>query len=72
MKKQEQTFEFAKGVNVKVQETKYGDIIKLGIKVEQFLENEPNEADFVNIEIRKSKAGKMYAVLSKPIENDPT
>lgn len=68
MKKQEQTSEFTKGVSVKVQETKFGDIIKLGVNVEQFLENEPNEAGFINIEIKKSKAGKMYAVLSKPIE----
>lgn len=60
--------EFAKGVSVKVQETKFGDIIKLGVNVEQFLENEPNEAGFINIEIRKSKAGKMYAVLSKPLD----
>lgn len=64
MKKQEQTSEFAKGVSAKVQETKFGDIIKLGVNVEQFLENEPNEAGFINIEIKKSKAGKMYAVLA--------
>lgn len=65
MKKQTQhnEAEFAKGVSVKVQETKFGDIIKLGVNVEQFLENEPNEAGFINIEIKKSKAGKMYAVL---------
>lgn len=68
MKKQQNDAEFAKGVSVKVQETKFGDIIKLGVNVEQFLENEPNEAGFINIEIKKSKAGKMYAVLSKPIE----
>lgn len=60
--------DFAKGVSVKVQETKFGDIIKLGVNVEQFLENEPNEAGFINIEIKKSKAGKMYAVLSKPLD----
>nr|DAP90286.1 MAG TPA: hypothetical protein [Herelleviridae sp.] len=64
MKKQEQPSEFAKGVSVKAQETKFGDIIKLGVNVEQFLENEPNEAGFINIEIKKSKAGKMYAVLA--------
>ena len=68
MEKQEQTSEFAKGVSVKVQETKFSDIIKLGVNVEQFLENEPNEAGFINIEIKKSKAGKMYAVLSKPLD----
>lgn len=60
--------EFAKGISVKVQETKFGDIIKLGVNVEQFLENEPNEAGFINIELKKSKAGKMYATISKPIE----
>jgi hypothetical protein len=68
MEKKQQEIDFAKGVRVKVQETKFGDIIKLGVNVEQFLENEPNEAGFINIEIKKSKAGKMYAVLSKPIE----
>lgn len=68
MKKQQNDIDFAKGVSVKVQETKFGDIIKLGVNVEQFLENEPNEAGFINIEIKKSKAGKMYAVLNKPIE----
>ena len=68
MKKQQNDIDFAKGVSVRVQRTKFGDIIKLGVYVEQFLENEPNEAGFINIEIKKSKAGNMYAVLSKPIE----
>lgn len=71
MKKQTQQYnetEFAKGVSVKVQETKFGDIIKLGVNVEQFLENEPNEAGFINIEIKKSKAGKMYAVLAPDLK----
>ena len=63
-KQQQNEAEFAKGISVKVQETKFGDIIKLGVNVEQFLENEPNEAGFINIEIKKSKAGKMYAVLA--------
>ena len=69
-KKQQQQndMEFAKGVSVKVQETKFGDIIKLGVNVEQFLENEPNEAGFINIEIKKSKAGKMYAVLTPDLK----
>lgn len=60
--------EFAKGVNVKVQETKFGDIIKLGINVEQFLENEPNERGYINIEIKKSKAGNMFAVLAPQLD----
>ena len=68
MDKKQQTPDFAKGINVKVQETKFGDIIKLGVNVEQFLENEPNEAGFINIEIKKSKAGKMYAVLAPDLK----
>ena len=68
MKKQQQEIIFAKGVSVKVQETKFGDIIKLGINVEQFLENEPNETGFINIEIKKSKAGKMYAVIASDLK----
>lgn len=60
--------EFAKGISVKVQKTMFEDIIKLGINVEQFLENEPNEAGFINIELKKSKAGKMYATISKPFK----
>ena len=67
MNKKQNDVDFAKGVSVKVQETKFGDIIKLGVNVEQFLENEPNEAGFINIEIKKSKGGKMYAVLVKPL-----
>ena len=65
---QQNEAEFAKGISVKVQETKFGDIIKLGVNVEQFLENEPNEAGFINIEIKKSKAGKMYAVLAPDLK----
>lgn len=67
MKKQ-QEIDFAKGVSVKVQETKFGDIIKLGVNVERFLENEPNEAGFINVEIKKSKAGKTYAVLAQDLK----
>lgn len=68
MNKKQNDVQFAKGVSVKVQETKFGDIIKLGVNVEQFLENEPNEAGFINIEIKKSKSGNMYATLSKPLD----
>lgn len=60
--------EFAKGINVKVQETKFGDIIKLGINVEQIMENPINEAGFINIELKKSKAGNLYAAIARPLE----
>lgn len=68
MNKKQQTSEFAKGVSVKVQETKFGDIIKLGINVEQIMENPINESGFINIELKKSKAGKLYATIAEPLE----
>lgn len=64
MADKKQQAEFAKGVSVKVVETKYGDIIKLGINVEEFCNNEINESGYVNIELKKSKKGELYAVLS--------
>ena len=68
MDKKKPVSEFAKGVNVKVQETKFGDIIKVGINVEQIMENPINEAGFINIEIKKAKSGAMYAVIAKPLD----
>ena len=63
-KQQEKQHEqdFAKGLTVKVQETKFGDIIKLGINVEAVMENPINEQGFINVEIKKAKSGKLYAV----------
>lgn len=56
--------EFAKGINVKTIKTKFGEIIKLGINAEQFVEgNEINESGFINIELKKSKSGEFYAVI---------
>ena len=60
--------EFAKGVSVKVQKTKFGDIIKVGLNVEEIMENPINDEGFINIEIKKSKAGKMYAVLAPDLK----
>ena len=59
--------EFAKGVSVKVQETKFGDIIKVGLNVEEIMENPIIDEGFINIEIKKSKAGKMFATVQKPL-----
>ena len=70
-KKQEQKNEqqdFAKGLTVKVQETKFGDIIKVGINVEAIMENPINEQGFINVEIKKAKSGKLYAVLARQLE----
>lgn len=56
--------EFAKGVKVSVQETKYGEIIKLGVKMEEFQQNPVNERGYVNIDILTSKEGKKYAKIN--------
>lgn len=70
-KQEEQKHEqqdFAKGLTVKVQETKFGDIIKVGINVEAVMENPINEQGFINVEIKKAKSGKLYAVLTRQLE----
>ena len=69
-KQQEKQHEqdFAKGLTVKVQETKFGDIIKVGINVEAVMENPINEQGFINVEIKKAKSGKLYAVLARQLE----
>lgn len=52
---------FAKGVNVRVQETQFGEIIKVGIKKDDFLTNPFKDTGWINIDIKKGKSGKMYA-----------
>lgn len=56
--------EFAKGMKVKTQETKYGEIIKLGVNLEEFKQNPVNERGFINIDILTSKEGKKYAKIN--------
>lgn len=56
--------EFVKGMSVKVQETKYGEIIKLGVNKDDFLQNPFNERGWVNIDILTSKEGKKYAKIN--------
>lgn len=61
--------EFAKGVNCKTIKTKFGEIIKLGINVEQFCEgNEVNDSGFINVEVKKSKSGEYYVVLAEKVD----
>jgi hypothetical protein len=54
---------FAKGVNVKVVKTQYGEIIKLGINYEMVGENPINDDGWINLDILTSKNGKKYAVV---------
>ena len=68
MTDKQQQQEFAKGVKATKVETKYGDIIKLGINLEQFCENEVNDRGYINIEIKTSKQGQPYVVIQKQQE----
>lgn len=55
--------EFAKGVNIKTVKTQYGEIIKVGINLEEFSNNPINERGYINFDILTSKDGKKYAAL---------
>lgn len=55
---------FAKGVNVKSVKTKYGEILKVGIKLEEFANNPINERGYINFDILRAKeTNKPYAAL---------
>lgn len=60
--------QFPRGVNVKTVKTKYDDIIKIGINVETFKENLPNENGWVNFDIKKGKSGNWYAEMPQKQE----
>lgn len=64
--------EFVKGVKVSVQETKYGEIIKLGVNLEEFKLNPVNERGYINIDILTSKEGKKYAKINDYKKSDDT
>ena len=53
--------DFVKGMKVKVQPTQYGEIIKLGIKKDEFDTNPFDDRGWLNIDILTSKDGKKYA-----------
>lgn len=60
--------EFAKGINVKVVNTKYGEIIKLGVDLEKFGENPINERGYINVELKKAKSGEYYVSLQEEVQ----
>lgn len=64
--KKQQDKKFPLGVLVKTIKTKFGDIIKIGINVESFCENEINESGFINFDLKMSKNGNYYAELQEP------
>ena len=60
---------FANGLYFKTIKTKYGEMIKLSIKVDEITKQQ-NDGGYVNTVIKKSKAGTYYAELDlwKPKE----
>lgn len=63
-----QDVEFVKGLFIKTVETKFGEILKLGFNIENFCENEISETGFINIELKKNKDGKWYAVIQPKLD----
>jgi hypothetical protein len=58
---------FADGLFVDTVETQYGEIIKLSIKKEPFIEfllKNVNAAGYVNIDVLTNKDGKKFAALN--------
>lgn len=58
--------EFVNGLRLETKEGKYGEYIKGSINIETILYNPLNNSKYVNFMIFKSKAGKWYAVINKP------
>ena len=46
--------EFAKGMNIKAIQTKYGELLKIGINLEKIKEN-PTNNDWFNVIIKRGK-----------------
>lgn len=56
---------FAKGMNVKAIQTKYGELLKIGINVEKIKEN-PTNNDWLNVTIKRGKdTNKPYLEIDK-------
>ncbi len=58
---------FADGVSIKPKETKFGEILKVGIKAEPFMDflaKYTNERGYVNLDLKKGQSGKWYMELN--------
>lgn len=58
--------DFLKGVSLETKQGQYGEYIRGSINIETIFENPINNDKWVNFMMFKSKAGKWYAVQSKP------
>ena len=58
---------FADGVSIKPKETRYGEILKVGIKAKPFMDflaKYTNERGYVNLDLKKGQSGKWYMELN--------
>lgn len=60
-RKENKMVNFMGGVNVKSVTTRYGEILKVGINLNDFAKYEPNEKGWINFDICKGKSGRWYA-----------
>lgn len=56
--------DFAKGVKVKTVQTKYGEILKVGINLDVFATNPITDSGYINFDIKTSKSGSKYAEIN--------
>ena len=66
---------FADGVSIKAKETRYGEILKVGIKAESFIDflaKYTNERGYVNLDLKKGQSGKWYMELNTYSKNNQT
>jgi hypothetical protein len=63
--------QFAKGINIKGVNTQYGEILKLGINTTQLFDNPVKETGWLNLDLKKSKNGKWYAVINEFQKEQP-
>lgn len=63
--------QFAKGINIKSVNTQFGEILKLGINTSQLFDNPVKETGWLNLDLKKSKSGKWYAVINEFQKEQP-
>lgn len=59
---------FADGIKIKSYQTKYGEILKFGIKSDDFMEflaKHTNDRGYCNIDVLKGKSGNWYGELNQ-------
>lgn len=63
--------QFAQGVSIKTVSTQYGEIIKIGINTNEFMNNPINDDGWVNFDILTAKnTGKKYAAIDSYKQNN--